>query len=380
MKTWRAASWEREQWPEFMRWRTAGGGVAEGQLTTLLDAVRWTALELAPDRQSVQELAERLDDVVTRCNDLAFDTRAEITAYALLHLGDRYGRACQVLEHLMGIGHLPLRRTHLNILDVGSGPAPNLYAAADFYASITDWVTLTGQDLTFATVTKTDSIDRGPGWGHLIHMVSERLVDLRGTSPTSGYVYPFHVTYHDFARFSSRQKWRQAFHDQVGAIRSQYDFYGEYIPEHSARKIAAEELPRFSYDLIFLSNFLTQPSMVDTFESELQELSESLTRGGLIIIMGSAGEQYQQIWDRIDHLMAETCLDRVEEFDRPVSTADGVYARRVHEHTLQSLDRLRAADLNVSEQFYREHFPSFRVMVWKRRTGLPPVEPREDCN
>lgn len=371
MGRWSAARWEREQWLDFSRWRSASGGIAEWQLRTLLDSVRWTVFGPTAEFNALKEVAQRLDDVVTRCNELEFENWFETAAYSLIHLADRYDRAGQVLEQLMQAGYLPLRQKSLRVLDVGSGPAPNLYATTDFYAGINRWVEHSEQNISFSQAIMLESIDRGPAWGQLTHFLSERLIDERRDSPTHGYAYPFHVSYHNFAGFSPRKERQEAFHNAVHMIIQDYD--GE-ISQPYARQLAADSQPRSSYDLIFISNFLTQPSTVDTFELELRELSDSLSLGGIIIFTGSAGKQYEQVWERIELNMITTRLHRMECFSQPLSTADSAYARAVREHTRTSLECLRAAGLPVNKRFDRISYPSFRVMAWKNGKGESPVD------
>ncbi|MEV6101481.1 hypothetical protein [Nocardia sp. NPDC051981] len=360
-----ARQWELAHFSEFDQWRSRSGGLAKWQLATLLDAVRTTTFSWGSVREG-RALSDCFDDVLTRCNDLIFDDPAETSAYALLHLADRYGRACQVLEHLMSAGQLPLRRKHLKILDVGCGPAPNLYAALDFYTGINDWVRHSGQDLTFASNITVHSIDRGPGWKRLIHYLSEHLLLTRNHQTVPGIVPPFGITFDDLTGFAPRENTREAYRAAVRAVDRFCGYDDEYLTDAEVRAIAYHRVADSAYDLIFASNFLTQPHMIDTFEHEIVALSRSLSRGGLLIITGSASHQYQPIWDRLATQMRAPGLVRLHDFAEPIATARGRYARPVREHTLASLDLLRAQGLPVSDTLYVPRFPTFQVMAWKR--------------
>jgi hypothetical protein len=53
-----------------------------------------------------------------------------------VHLVDRYRRFWNVLEELLRATALPVRDTALDVLDVGTGPAPALYAVNDFFEEL----------------------------------------------------------------------------------------------------------------------------------------------------------------------------------------------------------------------------------------------------
>jgi hypothetical protein len=53
------------------------------------------------------------------------------------------------------------------------------------------------------------------------------------------------------------------------------------------------------YNMVILSNFLTQPAQVDELRRELISISHALRNGGIIVIIGARGKQYPQIYKRI---------------------------------------------------------------------------------
>lgn len=59
-----------------------------------------------------------------------------VLAYCHIHFLSRYCRFYQVLEPLYAHGHLPMRHDQVRVLDVGTGPAPCLYALQDFYEQV----------------------------------------------------------------------------------------------------------------------------------------------------------------------------------------------------------------------------------------------------
>ena len=118
-------------------------------------------------------VASKIYEVLAHCDSLQFRDHAEVAGYAALHLVDRYGRVNQVLMHLLGIGRLPLRKQRVRILEVGCGPAPALYGAADFYADLDAWP---GRGEVEAGRVMPFALDRGPSWCRFIHQLSEDIL------------------------------------------------------------------------------------------------------------------------------------------------------------------------------------------------------------
>lgn len=177
-----ARRWEIDSAPEFFRWRDSSG-VAIGKMTTFARAVHRTIVAQGWWRSSLAEIAPRLPEVLRDCDNLTFNTEAEVRAYAALHLVDRYGRVLQVLEYLFAIGRLPLRHAGVAALEVGAGPAPALYAIHDFCDDLVRWPGR-GEDWSTGPLRISDALDRASGWDHFLHGLSEKLiVDRQATPP-----------------------------------------------------------------------------------------------------------------------------------------------------------------------------------------------------
>ena len=71
------------------------------------------------------------------CNDpCTYQLPWAAEAYAYVHLLLRYCRTWAVLKHLTAKAVLPLGSQGVRVLDVGTGPAPALYAIDDFYSAL----------------------------------------------------------------------------------------------------------------------------------------------------------------------------------------------------------------------------------------------------
>jgi hypothetical protein len=82
--------------------------------------------------------ANSIVPALNNCNKNIYDWQV-VLAYAYLHFLERYHRFWDVLLELFNAGILPMRHDGIDVLDVGSGPAPALYAVQDFYSAIKDF-------------------------------------------------------------------------------------------------------------------------------------------------------------------------------------------------------------------------------------------------
>jgi hypothetical protein len=201
-----------------------------------------------------------LPDVLARCDELPFEEMDQALAYALLHLPDRYGRVTQALDELFAIGALPLRRRRLSVLEVGAGPAPGIYATADYYEDLGRFVSATGQNVVLHQEIAVHAMDRGPAWTRVLHHVSEQLLEVRrGSRSQTGAVeaggaralidetkpvrhagVPFGMRFGDLVGFSVRR----THHEQRGRLASQLRREADLDDEVLDKKLALQQAYR----------------------------------------------------------------------------------------------------------------------------------------
>ena len=68
-----------------------------------------------------------------------FENPFAVHAYAYVHLLERYRRTWAVLKYLSSVAVLPLGIHGVRTLDIGAGPAPSLFAIADFYQALNQY-------------------------------------------------------------------------------------------------------------------------------------------------------------------------------------------------------------------------------------------------
>jgi len=328
------------------------------------------------------ELATKLKPVLTSCDHLTFDNGAEALAYAGLHLLDRYGRVNQVLEYLIRIGRLPLRIRGARVLEVGAGPAPALYAARDFYAALLSWPGL--GDVECGPLATFDTLDRGQAWDRFLHHLSESLMGVRGGTLEDGSL-AFGRSVHDFKGFDVKQRHHESVGHSAARIANEFDAADEPISDATARQMAYEQGVRepSAYDMVFLCNFLTQPSMLENFEPEFRSLAFSLTPGGLLIVLGGIGNSYPELYSKVKAIAASANLLDVSPRDALAANADSGALALVAGHVRDNVKWavancptevrsvvVSALPKDIVDDTVRFKLPKFRALVFVRQGPL----------
>lgn len=367
---WTASRWQRAHAAEFAAWRASEHSLALQQLSTLCEAISVTTLSWA-GRPSA--LAPVLPDVLSKCNRLHFDSDAEVAAYTLLHLADRYGRVTQVLERVFAAGHLPIRRRRLSVLEVGAGPTPGLYAAHDFYDDLCRWAETTEQEVELTPVTMLHALDKGAAWGLLLHHLSEHVGAARRHFINLDSNLHYGTRYADLAGFSAREIYNRELSSLTRAI--VYEDGDDLINHHLIAQELAQDgglrVPS-AYDVVIACNFFTTLELTERFEAEIRDLGRWLTPGGLLILMGSESDSYSKIWNKMRGILRRARLTPVSGFtDSIEANDDSVRAAVIRGRLAEDLQTIRDDGGGLPEVFDNvdldTRFPRFRAMVWKNQ-------------
>jgi hypothetical protein len=234
-----------------------------------------------------------------------FEKDENIWAYAFVHLLDRYLRVWEVLRWLVRAHVLPLPRK-LAVLDIGSGPAPALYAISDFYQALKEYARVKDIGCLAIDDPELNAIELSRGMRRVFHALSE-VAGRRG---------PFGAVLDDFGLFDLRSLRAQ---DLLSAT-SYYDPEERtYIREPlvASLKQWANELHR--YQLIFFSNFLTEVGLVERFRQQIQLAFREQKPGGVVAVLGGIGDPYPGIYSEIEAIAGTSGHRRVtgipEEID-----------------------------------------------------------------
>jgi hypothetical protein len=235
----RAGRWQRRQANSWLAWRESQESLRRPRLEALATAISQVARGYLVEGTNADVTVRQFPDILRRCDALNFDEAAQTIAYMIWHLADRYGRVTQVLDQLFIRGHRPVRIGGVTILEVGAGPAPALYAVRDYYDDVRAWVAATKQNIHVARATTLNSIDRGPAWSGLLHILSETLLSLTHWQEQAP--LPFRIQYNDLSDFSIYGEHARILDLQARAIQDEFDRAGEYVSLHTARQFALDD-------------------------------------------------------------------------------------------------------------------------------------------
>ena len=243
---------------------------------------------------------EQLVPTAQCCDQVLYDDVPTAAAYAFQHLLERYRRTWQVLEELMHHGALPFGRYGVNLLDVGTGPAPTIYAIRDFYGVLNDFADERNVPIPPLFI-EPAVVEPAHGMVLFMHNLSEVMMAVRPNQKSG----PFG------ARFSYLRD------VDIGALREDAieRTIAELLREDDdlspayARKLANEsgELVRqFSYRFIVFSNVLTTMGFTQECLPTIIALLENQTAGAIAYFTGGVGrggddnKDYQEIFHLVD--------------------------------------------------------------------------------
>lgn len=202
-----------------------------------------------------------------------------------------------VLNHLTAENLLPLGAHGVRTLDVGTGPAPALYAINDYYAALTEYAREQQIRPLMIPPPTLHSIENSGAMAYFMHGFSE-FSRRRG---------PFGPTITDFTGLDFRAK--REFHFRNYQYETFWDPTTEEYEEWYDPSLAAEESSRlFRYRLVVFSNFLTLGDAVSRFEAELRNLFNDLSAGSIVVVLGATGGTYQEVYERLAELADDAHL------------------------------------------------------------------------
>lgn len=368
--------WQREVAPQWAEWRESPDSIKIAGLERLVEATL-DLLGMYLRHYHVNDVLKALPRTLTSCDQLDFEDPAEVIAYSVLHLTDRYSRIQQALDEVFSSGNLPIRKRELTVLEVGAGPAPAGYSIRDYYEDLRAWVAASAQPVAVAGLQRLSTIDRGPAWQQLVHWLSEFLTQ-RGLRPDEAPV-PFEVTYADLTGFSVRRIHHESAAATARWIQDDAESWDEYVSPAEARREAYQSSGKVpsAYDLIVLCNFLTNSAMTEKFASEIAELARSLTPGGMLLVLGAAGGPYPAVYSQLEGVIAGV-RPRVQKVvdvtlraqSDPV--ARGLIAGQIRAATAalrdMAPDEFSAVATSLGDAAPMDEqmrFPMFRIFGWK---------------
>ena len=291
---------QRREGYAFLQWLEREQRLNRG-FDALATALRTTLCEHVRTASAARDVWLATPAVLGKCNDVAtYNMEHAETAYAWLHLLDRYVRTWLALVHLLRCCLLPMGRYGVRVLDVGTGPGPSAFAAHDFYAAMEDYAR-TIDTAQWRQPPNIACVEPAAGMNHIRHDIAERLV-VNG-APRS--VLDIAGGFHDFRTiFPTRER-----RELEASLRNQYEeYYDEqreewhtdllYTPEEANREVNAYH----RYRLFTFSNFLTTLDTLSTFQENIEDILADAHAGSVLLMIGAKGGRYPAIQNQVAKL------------------------------------------------------------------------------
>lgn len=229
-------------------------------------------------------VASKFEDVLSKCDEIDYEDDATATAYGILHFLNRYHRFQLNFVKLIECRFLPTRSYEMDILDVGTGPGPALFAVSDAYTSLK----LFAEDSNIKRLKnlkfKCDYVERSNGFRQWLHHLTEYVNYFSEKQPNWKVPY-HHGTFNDFIGIE--------FNEISGHWTTNWD--DDYIFK--------KQIINHRFNLVVFSNFLTRLEQVEEVKQELINSVRYLRNKGVLIIVGGISRHYSKIYDNIEEIL-----------------------------------------------------------------------------
>lgn len=252
------------------------------------------------DDRLPQAIARHLWPVFSQCNELTFDQFGEPWAYAVCHFLPRYWNALSSYVELGRRKQFPFPPFLIEVLDIGTGPGPCLLAGADAAQLMREF---DGRALPAAPdgPANLHFVERSNGFcewlGHFNEYLSWKL-DGSGQLRTP---YPQLLSF-DFDGLDPRALKSDL---RETLMRSYEDDDGDWraFAHHELETVNTDWKNAYRYNLVNFSHFFTEVEHVERYAPELQSVTLSLRKDGVLAVFGGRGDNYPEIYTEIKQVI-----------------------------------------------------------------------------
>jgi hypothetical protein len=359
----------------------------------ILEQVLWS-------KDNTALVAENFEDVISHCDTVDYDAPGVVEAYSILHFLDRFHRFQLIYLKLLEEGLLPIKSFPIDVLDVGTGPGPTLFALSDIYSSLKLFgAEVSDERLTNLTFTS-DYVEYSKNFREWLHHFTEHSnynVAHRATPMLDReWKVPYHFgSFRDFRGLDLRKVKTDDFESRIRDIERYYDYADESPPERRyiiEEVLASEWKNRFRYDLIIFSNFLTKNDQVMQLANELRSAGLALRNRGVIVVVGGRGGKYQNIYPTISNILCKNIYPKKKTvsklaevqltFNEMEYNDEGRYGDIIRNIYRKVLDRIREYDeierinpktiqsisrtINTTSEIHKWAIHVYRKSSWSR--------------
>ena len=357
---------QRRQGTEFLRWLSDHRQALQDGFSVLTKGLRALLEQRIRTKEDALEVWGAVPAVMSKCDDAhTYCMRGAASAYSWLHLPDRYVRMWLSLQLLVEHCLLPMGKEGVRALDVGTGPGPSAFATHDFYAAMTEYADVSGDDRWRQPAAVT-CVESSPQMNQFRHHLAEFMV-MQG-APHS--VLDMCSDIGGFESVLPTEERKKLNHSLRWAEESYYDEYTEeweselrYTPEE-ANFIANNQ---HRYRLFTFSNFLTETSIIEDFRKNLTDILNDARAGSVLLLIGGKCGKYRDVQKEVTNLAQKAEFLRTMEHARvssDVAMEDAVFAEQVRFY--QRLKHI-AGDLPENDptaKCLKEDFEREKVSSW----------------
>lgn len=237
---------------------------------------------------SVDEVAKNLWTAYNKCDEIDYEQYDLVLAYSILHFLDRYHRFTKSFLKLIDHKFLPLSYREIEILDVGTGPGPALFAISDIYDSIVQFANATNNNALAKLKIKCDYVEQSNGFRHWLHHFTEFV---NGSNKKGIYwqVPYHHGTYNDFTNIEFNI--RNNFYDKTYVTKKRFN-------------------------IVVFSNFLTQEHQIEAWENQIRNCFRFLRNKGKMIAIGAKNGKYEKIYATLDEKLLSFDFSNKNNIDK----------------------------------------------------------------
>ena len=236
-------------------------------------------------------ICRQIPTVLSRCDEITYNEPGVPEAYILIHFLDRYHRFQLIFMDMLKKGTFPIRET-IDVMDVGTGPGPSLFALSDMILLINQYLG-EKENSKGISVVNLDYVEQSEGFRQFMHHATEMIMAKGHES-----FVRFHFgTYRNAATFQSGEK-RLVYVDawKVMASPDEEDYF-RAVPRYVPYKR--------SFDMVIYSNFLTNVNVVNMFQKQLKKTMFYLRNRGVMVIVGAkpTDPKYAPVYTQIDTIL-----------------------------------------------------------------------------
>lgn len=318
-------------------------------------------------------------EVLSNCDNLRFN-HDEVEAYGLLHFLDRYHRFQKIFIRIFLRGHFPTPPYPIDVLDIGCGPAPSLIALKDFVGVLNHYGELYGNKKLQNIQINLDYLERSDAFRQWI----SRYLELASSTGKNYYNSFEQGSFQEFKDLDFRKvkaEYRDWFIQEIEEEfwRAGEEINGGLYVDH----IETDWKHKYRFNMIIISNFLTNVKQVEEFKKELISASFALRNHGVLIVVTGTSSKYDDIIKRLKSILlnqkfntkkAKGKLDFVIKREKMLHNFGDLYGKKLvgilqRYMNQKGFEEYCARDFKTlaNKSIYAGHTNKWYVIVFKKR-------------